>query len=102
LQESGIEKRELKCVAKFARKASAIENSSPATMESCLARSVIDTLAPSMYPGVAMRARPPSAPGAGDRSSVPEDLAIIFEDHPSTEYDGHFIYKQIPPPTPKG
>ncbi|PYS32713.1 MAG: hypothetical protein DMG14_33750 [Acidobacteria bacterium] len=34
--------------------------------------------------------------------TVPEDLAIIFEDNPSTEYDGHFIYKQIPPPTPKG
>jgi len=33
---------------------------------------------------------------------VPEDVTIIFEDNPSTDYDGHFIYKQIPPPTPKG
>jgi|RhiMethySRZTD1v2_1073278.scaffolds.fasta_scaffold335378_2 hypothetical protein len=34
--------------------------------------------------------------------TVPEDVVIIFENNPSTEYDGHFIYKQIPPPTPKG
>ncbi len=29
--------------------------------------------------------------------TVPEDVVIIFEDNPSTEYDGNFIYKQIPP-----
>src|SRR5262249_21962200 len=34
--------------------------------------------------------------------TVSEDVTIIFEDNPTTEYDGHFIYKQIPPPTPKG
>ena len=34
--------------------------------------------------------------------TVPEDVAIIFEDNPSTEYDGQFIHKQIPPRTHKG
>jgi hypothetical protein len=34
--------------------------------------------------------------------TVPENVTIIFEDNPSTEYDGLFIYKQIPPPTPRG
>jgi hypothetical protein len=33
--------------------------------------------------------------------TVPENLAVIFEDNPSTGYDGHFIYKQLPPPTQK-
>lgn len=31
-----------------------------------------------------------------------ENVTIIFEDNPSTDYDGHFLYKQIPPPTPRG
>jgi hypothetical protein len=34
-------------------------------------------------------------------SSIPEDVSIIFEDNPSNDYDGHFIYEQIPPPTPR-
>ena len=37
-----------------------------------------------------------------ETGTVPEDLTIIFEDNPATEYDGQSIYKQIPPPTPKG
>jgi hypothetical protein len=32
--------------------------------------------------------------------SVPEDVTIIFEDNPSSDYDGHFIYDRLPPPTP--
>jgi hypothetical protein len=33
--------------------------------------------------------------------TILENVTIIFEDNPSSEYDGHFIYKQIPPPTPR-
>jgi len=33
--------------------------------------------------------------------SILEDVAIIFENNPSTDYDGHFVYEQIPPPTPR-
>jgi hypothetical protein len=36
-----------------------------------------------------------------ETGSVLESITIIFEDNPSTEYDGQFIYKQIPPPTPR-
>jgi hypothetical protein len=32
--------------------------------------------------------------------SIPEDVTMIFENNPATDYDGHFIYAQIPPPTP--
>ena len=32
--------------------------------------------------------------------SIPEDVTIIFENNPATDYDGHFIYAQIPPPKP--
>ena len=32
--------------------------------------------------------------------SIPEDVTIIFENNPPTDYDGHFIYAQIPPSTP--
>jgi len=37
----------------------------------------------------------------GETGTIPEDVTIIFEDNPSTEYDGHFIYNQIPQPTPR-
>ena len=37
----------------------------------------------------------------GQTGTILEDVTIIFEDNPSTEYDGLFIYKQIPPPTPR-
>lgn len=37
-----------------------------------------------------------------ETGSVPEDVTIIFENNPSTDYDGQFIYKQIPARTPKG
>jgi hypothetical protein len=33
--------------------------------------------------------------------SAPEDITVIFEDKPATDYDGHFIYEQIPPPSPQ-
>lgn len=33
--------------------------------------------------------------------SIPENVTIIFENNPSSDYDGHFIYEQIPPPTPR-
>jgi hypothetical protein len=35
-------------------------------------------------------------------ATVAEHVTIIFEDNPSTEYDGLFIRKQIPPRTRKG
>jgi hypothetical protein len=35
----------------------------------------------------------------GQTGSIPEDVTIIFENNPQTDYDGHFIYAQIPPPT---
>jgi hypothetical protein len=35
-----------------------------------------------------------------ETGTAAENVTIIFEDNPSSEYDGHFIYKQIPPPTP--
>src|SRR5262245_52053161 len=37
----------------------------------------------------------------GQTGTISENVTIIFEDTPSSEYDGHFIYKQIPPPTPR-
>jgi hypothetical protein len=37
----------------------------------------------------------------GQTGTILEDVTVIFEDNPSSEYDGHFIYKQIPPPTPR-
>jgi len=36
-----------------------------------------------------------------ETGTIPENVTIIFEDNPSTDYDGHFIYKQIPPRTPR-
>jgi hypothetical protein len=36
-----------------------------------------------------------------ETGSILEDVTIIFEDNPSSDYDGHFIYKQLPPPTPR-
>jgi hypothetical protein len=33
--------------------------------------------------------------------SAPEDVTIIFENHPQSAYDGHFLYAQIPPPRPR-
>lgn len=30
--------------------------------------------------------------------TAPEDVSIIFEDNPASDYDGHFIRAQIPPP----
>ena len=35
----------------------------------------------------------------GEGGSAPQDATIIFEDKPASEYDGNFIYKQIPPPS---
>jgi len=32
--------------------------------------------------------------------SAAENVTIIFEDKPATGYDGHFIYEQLPPPSP--
>jgi len=34
-----------------------------------------------------------------DHSTLPEDATIIFEDRPSSYYDGLFIHEQIPPRT---
>jgi hypothetical protein len=35
----------------------------------------------------------------GESGSASEDVTVIFEDQPPSDYDGHFIYKQIPPPS---
>jgi hypothetical protein len=37
----------------------------------------------------------------GETGSAPENITIIFEDNPSSDYDGHFLYSQLPPPTPR-
>jgi hypothetical protein len=34
-----------------------------------------------------------------DNGTAPENVSVVFEDNPATGYDGHFIYKQIPPRT---
>jgi hypothetical protein len=36
----------------------------------------------------------------GETGTLPEDATIIFEDKPSSGYDGLFIREQIPPRTP--
>jgi hypothetical protein len=36
-----------------------------------------------------------------ENGSAPENVYIIFEDNPPSDYDGHNIYKQIPPPSPQ-
>jgi hypothetical protein len=33
-----------------------------------------------------------------ETGTAPEDVTIIFEENPKTDYDGQFIYAQIPPP----
>ena len=34
-----------------------------------------------------------------ESGTIPENVTVIFEDNPASEYDGHFIYKQLPLPT---
>jgi hypothetical protein len=33
--------------------------------------------------------------------TAPENVTMIFQDKPATDYDGNFIYAQLPPPTPR-